>query len=163
MQKFADNQRKRSCGWRWRKMRDMLILLTERIVRSIVGANGASVLMSGWLRKAPDCQCDFSEDSASSWSSRLLSVYFVAKSLSRATCTTILPTIFSYPVLRPRLEECRRPAERQTLGRMRPRQLRSQAFRSFIAPSPHSLPGRISCGCSPLSGNNHSSHLAPFA
>jgi hypothetical protein len=53
---------------------EMLILLTERIVRSIVGANGASVLMSGWLRKAPDCQCDFSEDSASSWSSRLPSV-----------------------------------------------------------------------------------------
>ena len=44
-----------------------------------------------------------------------------------------------------------------------PRQPRSQAFRSFIVPSPHSLPGRISCGCSPFSGNNHSSHLAPFA
>ena len=131
---------------------------------SIVRANRASVLLSGWLRKAR-CQCDCSEDSASSWSSRLPSVSFAAKSLNRSACTTILPTIFSYPLLRPRLEECRRPAERQMLGKMRPRQPRSQAFPPFVVPSPHSLPGRISCGCSPFSGNrnNHSSHLAPFA
>ena len=49
-------------------------LLTERIVRSIVAASRASVLMSDWLRKAAHCQCDFLEDSASSWSSRLPSV-----------------------------------------------------------------------------------------
>src|SRR4029077_2821828 len=50
------------------------VLIDGENCGSIVGANRASVLMSGWLGKAAHCQCDFSEDSASSWSSRLPSV-----------------------------------------------------------------------------------------
>ena len=57
-------------------------LLTERIVLTIIPVNRAAVLMSGWLRKGPHCQCDL-EDSAYCWSSRLFSAYFAAKSLNR--------------------------------------------------------------------------------
>jgi hypothetical protein len=75
----AQGMRQPSCArhlrqTRWRTRSGRAFLLTERIVRSIVAASRASVLMSGWLRKAAHCQCDFLEDSASSWSSRLPSV-----------------------------------------------------------------------------------------
>ncbi len=40
------------------------VLIDGENCGSIVGANRASVLMSGWLGKAAHCQCDFSEDSA---------------------------------------------------------------------------------------------------